>query len=304
MKWWPFVGPAVPDRRLPFLNRLYLHAPAAGHRDPTMVWGTEIEADALQAFLRERNRDGRVLITAVHALIRATALALTEFPEMNVRLVGRRVYAFRDINVRVPFTHRRNGNIDVLIIYGANSKSLERIAVEVWYRLLEAGRGKGHRERHLTRSRLIPGFWLRQFLRLYFFLDRHFPLPTTGSLDAVRGGCATVNDLSFPGAPPMRSYKPTQFPDQSDSLRLTLGPIENKVVARGDHFGSISVMPLFVRADHRLADAQQVGRFVAAVRNLLNNPERLALPTDRPVASSYAGASSTVAAHDRAATAE
>ncbi len=279
-KWWPFLGPPVPDRRLPYLNRLYLHAPAAGHRDPMMVWGTEIEVDALQAYLRECNRDGRVMITAVHALIRATALALTEFPEMNVRLVGRRVYAFRDVNVRLPFVHRRNGDVDMLIIQNANTKSLEQIAMEVWQRLLQAGRGKGRRERYLRWSRRIPGFWLRQFLRLYFFLDRHFPLPTTGSLDAVRAGCATVNDLSFPGAPPMRSYKPTQFPDPSDSLRLTLGPAENKVVARGDSFASISVMPLFVRADHQLADAQQVGRFIAAVRNLLNNPQRLAVPAD------------------------
>jgi hypothetical protein len=296
---WPFLGPAVPDRRLPYLNRFYLHAPAEGQLDPTMVWGTEIDADALHAFLREQNRDGRALITVAHALIRATALALAEFPEMNVRLVGRRVYAFRDINVRLPFAHRRNGDIDLIIIQGANSKSLEQIAKEVWQRLLQAGRGEGRRERYLTAARRIPGFWLRQLLRLYFLLDRHFPLPTTGSLDSVRAGAATVNDLSFPGAPPMRSYKPTRFPDPGDSLRLTLGPTENKVVARGDHFASISVMPLFVRADHRLVDAHQVGRFVAAVRNLMNHPERLALPAVPPVADGTCSDSSVAVANNR-----
>jgi hypothetical protein len=35
-------------------------------------------------------------------------------------------------------------------------------------------------------------------------------------------------------------------------------------------------MPLFLRADHRVADAQQVGRFLATVRELLSHPERLA----------------------------
>jgi 2-oxoacid dehydrogenase/acyltransferase catalytic subunit len=30
-----------------------------------------------------------------------------------------------------------------------------------------------------------------------------------------------------------------------------------------------------LRADHRLVDAQQAGRFLAAVRDLLSNPERL-----------------------------
>jgi len=240
-----------------------------------MVWGTDIDADALLAFLREKNRKGRVVITTAHALIRAMALALEQFPEMNVRLVGRRIYAFRNVNVRMAFFHRRNSEMDLLIISDANLKSLERIGLEIWQRLLQAGRGEGGRDRDLARFRSIPSFWFRQILRLYDFLDRHMRLPTFGRLDGTRASCVTVNDLSFPGAPPMRIYKPTRFPDRSDSFNLTLGPIENKVVARLDKFVSINVMPLFLRADHRLVDAQQAGRFLGAVRDLLSNPERL-----------------------------
>jgi hypothetical protein len=248
------------------------------------VWGTEIDADALTAFLRERNRGGRVLLTTAHALIRATALALAQFPDMNVRVVGRRVYGFRDVNIRMGFYHRGNREIDLLVVREANAKSLEQIGQEVWQRLLQAGRGTGPRDRDLARLRRVPGLWLRQVLRIYGFLDRHFHLPSVGRLDELRGGGAMVNDLSFAGAPPMRSYKPTRFPDQADSLNLTLGPIESKVVARGDQFVSTGVMPLFLRADHRLVDAYQAGRFLAAVRDLLNHPDRLDLPalTDAP----------------------
>ena len=279
---WPLLNRAVPDRQVPLYNRFYLHAPGASHVDPMLVWGTEIDADALQSFLRERNRGGHVLLTTAHALIRATALALAQFPEMNVRIVGRRVYGFRDVNIRMAFFHRRSGEIDVLMIRGANLKTLEQIGLEVWQRLLQAGRGEVKRDRDFARLRRVPGFWLRQILRLYGFLDRHVRLPILGRLDATRGAGAMVNDLSFPGAPPMRSYKPSRFPDQSDSLNLTLGPVENKVVARADQFVSASVMPLFVRADHRLVDAYQVGRFLAAVCELLNHPERLDLSADRP----------------------
>jgi 2-oxoacid dehydrogenase/acyltransferase catalytic subunit len=272
---WPLVKRAIPDRQVPLYNRFYLHASAASEVDPILVWGTEIDADALQSFLHERNRNGHILITTAHALIRATALALEQFPEMNVRLVGRRIYAFRDVNVRMAFFHRRNSEMDLLIISDANLKSLERIGLEIWQRLLQAGRGEGGRDRDLARFRLIPSFWFRQILRLYDFIDRHVRLPNFGRLDGTRASCVTVNDLSFPGAPPMRIYKPTRFPDRSDSFNLTLGPIENKVVARLDKFVSINVMPLFLRADHRLVDAQQAGRFLAAVRDLLSNPERL-----------------------------
>jgi hypothetical protein len=166
--------------------------------------------------------------------------------------------------------------MDLLLIENANLKSLERIGLEIWQRLLQAGRGEGGRDRDLARFRRIPSFWFRQIVRLYGFLDRHFRLPTLGRIDGTRAGSVMVNDLSFAGAPPMRMYKPTRFPDRSDAFNLTLGPMEPKVVARSDQFVSVNVMPLFLRADHRLADAQQVGRFLGAVRELLSHPERLA----------------------------
>jgi 2-oxoacid dehydrogenases acyltransferase (catalytic domain) len=279
---WPLLNRPIPDRQVPLYNRIYLHASGAIQVDPTIVWGTEIDADALQEFLRKRNREGHVVITAAHALIRATALALVEFPEFNVRIVRRRVYTFRDVNIRMAFLNRRSGEIDVLMIRGVNLKRLEQIGLEVWRQLLQAGRGEVDRDRDLSRLRRIPDFYLRQILRLYGFLDRNVRLPTVGRIDATRECCTTVNDLSFPGAPLMRSYKPSRFPDQTDTLNLTLGGVENKVVARSGHFMSTSVMPLFMRADHRLVDAYQVGRFLAAVRNLLHHPERLDLFADQP----------------------
>ncbi|HEY4821627.1 MAG TPA: 2-oxo acid dehydrogenase subunit E2, partial [Xanthobacteraceae bacterium] len=131
---WPLHDRAIPGRQIPLYNRFYLHAPRASHVDPVMVWGTEIDADALTSFLRERNRGGRVLLTTAHALIRATAMALAQFPEMNVRVVGRRVYRFRDVNIRMGFYHRGNREIDLLVVRDANAKSLEQIGQEVWQR--------------------------------------------------------------------------------------------------------------------------------------------------------------------------
>ncbi len=276
----PLQDSPIPNRDIPPYNRYYLHAPKSSRVDSTMLMGTEFDAGPMLAFLQERNREGRMVISTAHILVRATAMALEKFPEMNVRVVGHRVYAFRDINIRMAFFHRKQRDIAVLMISSANRKSLEQIGQEVWERLLQAGRGEGGRERDLARMRRVPAFWFRQVQRFYAFLDRHFALPTVGRLDEMRGGCALVNDLSS-GVPPIRSYKPSRFPDDSDSLNLTLGPVENKVVARGDGFESIRVMPLFVRADHRLTDAFQVGRFLAVLRDLLQNPEQLDEVGDR-----------------------
>jgi chloramphenicol O-acetyltransferase len=272
---WPLLNRPIPDREIPPYNRYYLYASKSSRVDSTMLMGTDIDADALLGYIKDRNREGRVVLTTAHVLVRATAMALEKFPEMNVRVVGHRVYAFRDINVRMAYFHRRQREIDVMMISSANKKNLEQIGQEVWEKLLQAGRGEGGRERDLARLRRVPAFWFRQFLRLYGFLDRNFLIPTVGRLDELRGGGTLVNDLSSSGVPPIRSYKPSRFPDDSDSLNLTLGPAENKVIGHGDGFQSIRVMPLFARADHRLTDAYQVGRFLSAMRDLLQDPQQL-----------------------------
>lgn len=278
---WPLQKQPVPYDKVPLYNRYYLNAPKASHVDPVMVMGTEIEADALLEFLRECNRAGETLVTTAHVLVRVTALALAQFPQMNVRLVGSRIYPFRDVNIRTAFFHRGNNEIDIMIIPAANTKSLEQIGQEIWRRLLQAGRAGGGRDRDLNKMRHLPSFAFRQFLRFYSFIDRTFPIPTLGRLDELRGGAAMVNDLSTSGAPPMRMYKPSRFPDNSDSLNLTLGPIETKIVQRENQFVPIRVMPLFLRADHRLTDAYEVGRFLSMVRDLMQNPQRLLLNADQ-----------------------
>ncbi|MBX9709748.1 MAG: 2-oxo acid dehydrogenase subunit E2 [Xanthobacteraceae bacterium] len=278
---WPLNKKPVPYDQVPLYNRYYLYASKASHVDPVMVMGTEIEADSLLAFLRERNRTGDTLVTTSHALVRATALALAQFPQMNVRLVGHRIYSFRAVNIRTAFVHRGNKEIDVMLISSANTKSLEQIGQEVWQRMLQAGRGGIGRDRDLNKMRRLPSFVFGQFMRFYGFIDRTFPIPTLGRLDELRGGSTMVNDLSSSGAPPMRMYKPSRFPDSCDSLNLTLGPVETKVVQREDRFVSIRVMPLFLRADHRLTDAYEVGRFLSLVRDLMQNPQRLELGADQ-----------------------
>lgn len=271
---WPFDRP-VSDQDTPLYNRFYLNAPASMNPDTAIVWGTEIDADALKRFLLEKSRGADVVVTTAHALVKAMGLALAQFPETNVRVVGRRLHRLRDVDVRMAFMHRRNNEIDLMMISQADTKSLEQIGLEVWQRLLQAGRGEGGRDRDLARLRRVPTFWLRQLLRIYGFVDRRVRLPTFGRLDALRRACATVNDLSFAGAPPMRGFKPTRFPDHSDLLNLTLGPVEPKVVFRGDAPAKVNVMPLFLRVDHRVMDAYRAGQFLAFLRDVLNNPERL-----------------------------
>ena len=51
MKWLLQDRP-IPHERIPLYNRFYLHASKASLVDPVLVWGTEIEAEPLQAVER------------------------------------------------------------------------------------------------------------------------------------------------------------------------------------------------------------------------------------------------------------
>ena len=127
---WPLVERPVPNTQVPLYNRFYLHASPASQVDPVILWGTEIDADALQAFLHERNRGGRILLTPAHVLIRATALALEQRPELNVRLVRRRIYAFRDIKIS-SFFPRANIVDTTDLTFFKNAKNSSTIVLDV-----------------------------------------------------------------------------------------------------------------------------------------------------------------------------
>ncbi|MCH5377155.1 MAG: 2-oxo acid dehydrogenase subunit E2, partial [Planctomycetes bacterium] len=161
------------------------------------------------------------------------------------------------------------------LVLPVDERSLSETAVIVWKSLLEGTLGSSAFERDRRRVHRLPALAFHAFVRCYGWLDRMFPLPTFGRLDRLRAGAVLVNDLSFRGAPPMRCYKPTKFPDESAALNVTLGPMEERAVVRSGQIVASTVAPLFVRADHRITDAYGLGRFLATLRELLENPARM-----------------------------
>ncbi len=262
---------------IPLYNLYYLHAPRAGQMDPTIVWGTEVETAGLQHYLRQRNANTSVLLSTSHVLLKATAMALAEHPELNRRVVGRRIYDYRDLNVRMAYQNSLSRQVDVMLIEQADRLNVEEIAGLVWKTLMEDALGRSAVERDRRRIRRLPGPLFHALMRVYGWLDQTFPLPTFGRLEHLRSSAVLVNDLSFHGAPPMCSYKPTRFPDEGLTLNVTLGPEQEKALIRNGEVVVGTVAPLFVRADHRLTDAYGLARFVAALRDRLQSPHQLDL---------------------------
>jgi hypothetical protein len=274
--YWPLSRHSIPTGQIPFYNLHYLYG-CRRPADPTIVWGTEISAELLQQYVRDCNRGNTVLISAAHVLVQAVGRALRCHPQLNRRIVGRRIYDFRDVNVRMMTYNRHQNEVEVLLIRNVDSLSLERIARIIWKNQDRAARGESpdHADKTWLRQR-FPGPLLGWMTRLYLYLDSRFNLPKLDRIDRIACSPVLVNYLGFAGAPPMRGYKPSNYPHESSTLSVTMGRVESQPVVRGGELQVGEVAPLYVRADHRITSAYELAQFTQTLRRLISNPAHMA----------------------------
>ena len=74
--FWPTKSNPVPLEDLGWINTAYLSA-TSSRGDPTIVWGTSIQIDALAKFVADQRRESGAMISTAHVLIRAVVEALT-----------------------------------------------------------------------------------------------------------------------------------------------------------------------------------------------------------------------------------
>lgn len=260
---WPLKRGSIPVSKTPTWS-LYYQAACPSPADPTIIWGTDLPTAGIQACIRRANAQSDVLISPAHVLIWAVGRCLAKRPEFNRRLLARRQYEFRQVNVLVPMQVGNSGP-EVCLMVDVDQKPLDEIAKELWEHSRQLQKGISPSQRDAKVFRLLPGF-LRNFLFRFMLLGNNWvnsPAMLWGHR-TLRAG-TVVNYLGHRGAPPMRMYKPSRFPTDVTTMSVTLGPAEP------DHRGE-PVAPLFVRVDHRIVDAHQLSQFVGDLRDLLIDP--------------------------------
>lgn len=267
----PLVEPPMPDERVPLWNYYYLNT-CPPPRDPTIVWGTDVDCTALQSHLRQVNRTCDVLVTPAHVLIAATARALKAHPQFNRRVLRRRIYQYRDVNIVMPVQKRGTGDLDVTLFEGPGTKDLCEIAGDAWRSAQAAVRGES-----ATREPVYMRFPRRVQALLqpfHVWLVNNVNLSLRETNKRQRAASAMVNYFGHKGAAPLRSYKPSRLPYDGISVTVTMGLIEPRPVAVDGEVVVRPVAPLFVRADHRLVDAYEVGAFAETLRRLIADPSQ------------------------------
>jgi hypothetical protein len=265
---------AVRSSEISFINHNYLYG-CRNTSDPTMVWGTDVDAEELLGFVKQYNDSTRVIISAAHVLIKAVGMSLAQFPQLNCRVVRGRIYRFRDVNVRMVSYNQRTSDVDIITMQQADQASLDDIGQFLWDSQLKIA--AGHYTDHVDKMILHRApVWLHRLLtQTFWWLDRNFRLPRLGRIDRHLESSVLVNYLGYSHSPSMKMYKPSKFPDDSSLLSITMGRIEEMPVVRDGRVVIRRVAPLFIRADHRVTDANELSRFICNLRDSLQNPRSL-----------------------------
>jgi hypothetical protein len=266
---WPLKDSPVPVSLTPVWSLYYLAA-CPTPADPTIIWGTDVPTAGLDAYLKTVNADSDVLISPAHVLIRAVGCCLAKYPEFNRRVLRRRLYEFREVNVLLPVQRRKRGP-EVCLLCEVDRKPVAQIARDVWRHAQELAEGSSPYQRDEQMFRFLPPLIRGAVFRFLLASGNWFNWPA--ALWGHRTVCAgtMVNYLGHRGAPPMRMFKASRFPSDTTTLNVTMGPSEP-----GSPQGPVA--PLFVRADHRVVDADQLGRFVGELRRYLMDPKLMERP--------------------------
>jgi len=271
---WHLESKPIPQSDIPYFNLHYLYG-CKTPADPTIAWGTELDVSGMQAFLRERNETSKILLSPAHVLLQAVGRSLAEFPQLNTRVVGNSIYPFKETNVRTMIFNKSLGEVDVVLLKQANEVSLERLAKLMWKYQRQAAKSdtQTHTDRQMQQQRW-PRWLLSSVVKTYFWLDRNFRLPKR-RFDRISNAPVLVNYLGFPGAPSMRMYKPSRFPDESSHLSVTMGKIEKRPVVVRNEIVIRPIAPIFVRMDHRIANAYVLANFMSHLGKLINDPTQM-----------------------------
>jgi chloramphenicol O-acetyltransferase len=268
---WPLKRKAIPISETPTWSLYYLAA-CRTPADPTIIWGTDVPTAGLETYLKRVNADSDILVSAAHVLVMAVGRCLAKHPEFNRRVLHRRLFDFKQVNILLPVQGGKTGP-EVCLFTDVDRKPLEQIAREVWRHSKELAKGESASQRDERIFRSIPGIFRGSLFRLMILGTNwiNWPAALWGHR-TMRSG-TMINYLGQRGAPPMRMFKASRFPNDTATMNVTMGPTEDAVMDGPS-------APLFVRVDHRVVDAYQLSQFVADLRQFLMEPELLEQATE------------------------
>ena len=261
-------------RQLPAWRRISLHA-WGGPQDPTAYGAIELDVTAAQAYLRAEGERTGVKITLTHLVGKAIAEAIKLRPEVNA-VIRRRYAIYERDSVDVFFQVAYAGGEDLsgAKVAHADDKTLVEIARELQQR---AQRVRAREDSDLTQSselmaRLpapLRALAMRSvgYLQYDLGLDLSrlgLPQDAFGSVMVTNVGMFGLDHALAPLVPFSRA-----------PIVLTIGAVQRRPRAIGEHVEVRPVLHVGAAVDHRLVDGYQMGQITQRFREIMLEPSTL-----------------------------
>jgi pyruvate/2-oxoglutarate dehydrogenase complex dihydrolipoamide acyltransferase (E2) component len=251
--------------------------------DPQVYGRMEVEMTRALDYIRRESERSGFHITVMHLLLRAMALCMKAYPDVNVIIRWNRVYLRKRIHIfcQVTIPGKRPELLGILV-RDADTKDVAAIAREIKEKAAAIRSGADRELLHtLQMLDRIPGFLYGPALRLvnFFQYTLNFDLSRFGIPKDPFGGAA-VTDLGSLGV--SEAYAPLP-PITRMPIVVSLGKVEEKPVVEE---GQIVVRPVCVICltfDHRMMDGYRAGKVAKFVKRYLADPEKFEAPAAVPV---------------------
>lgn len=243
--------------------------------DPSVYGLLEVDMTEANAFLKKRQEEGEKL-TPTHLVLKAVALTMEKYPDINVVIRRNRLYRRNHIDIFTQVFFKEGGHADLsgAKIRDAHQKTLGEIAKELRGQAGEIKKGEDPnlKQAKKTTKHLPPRLlrWMLRFLEWLTF-DLNWR-PKILKLPPDPFGAVMVSNVGMFGL--KLGFAPLT-PLTRTPVVIIMGEITEQAVAREGQVTTRSIMNLGITVDHRVMDGYICGLTGGYLKKLLENPERL-----------------------------
>lgn len=243
--------------------------------DPSVYGLMEVNMSKSLKLLESLNSKGGPKVTVTHLVVKVFAMALAQFPDLNVLIRHHRLFRREEVDIFVQVATKENGGRDLsgAKVHNAHQKSLTQIAQELSGQAESIRKGK---DPNLNQSKkslkpITPGF-LKYLLKLlgYLLYDLNIS-PKFLGLPPNPFGALMVTNVGVFG---LKTAWAPLVPYSRTPTVLTIGQINEKPIVEN---GQVVIRPMLdigITIDHRIIDGYLAGEAATYIKSLFDAPEK------------------------------
>ncbi|MDO8494331.1 MAG: 2-oxo acid dehydrogenase subunit E2 [Deltaproteobacteria bacterium] len=244
--------------------------------DPSVYGVMEIDMTKAIPLLAELSKKTGQKITVTHLLIKAVAMTLNKYPELNVLIRRGKIYLRDHVDVFVQVFWEENGKADLsgAKVRNAHEKSLAMIAQEL---VDQAGKIRKGDDPNLKQSKkslnFLPSAILSRVMKILSYIGYDLNItPRLLKLPPDPFGAVMITNVGMFGI--KKGWAPL-VPFSRTPLVLAIGEITKTPVAVDDKVVVKPILHIGGTIDHRIIDGYLAGKTSKYLQDLLENPEKM-----------------------------